>query len=258
MVFFKDLSRYFRYATYSAVSELKAQVAGSYLGWLWWILDPLCLMLVYSFVVIVVFKANIENFPLFVFIGLTAWNFFGATAESSIGIINSYSAVTKKTYIPKCILVLMTEFVNLIKMFIGIVICLVAILILRIPITINILSMIPILIVYFIFTFGVGVVFAHMGAFISDLSHVISIIMRFLFYLSAVFYSLENLPVGLLSVYNMICPTGFIIVQFRNVMMNGIEANYTRLLYWLIIALLLTVLGLIVMYRKEKDYMKVG
>lgn len=256
-MFIRDLKRYSKYATYSAVSELKSQVAGSYLGWMWWVLDPLLFMLVYTFVAAYIFGCEVDNFPLFVFLGLTVWNFFGSTVEGCVGIINSYSAVTKKAYIPKFILVLMKQFENLIKMLISVGISLVTIIVLQIPVTLNLLACIPILLVYFVLSFGVGTICAYLGVFVSDLSHVISIFMRFLFYLSAVFYPLDRFGEGLLNIYNMICPTGFIIVQFRNVMMYGFGADYFRLFYWLIIGLMLSVVGVSLLYRGEKDFMKV-
>ncbi len=256
-MFIRDLKRYYKYALYSASSELKSQVAGSYLGWMWWILDPLLFMLVYTFVAMYVFKYQVDNFPLFVFLGITVWNFFGTTVESCVGIINSYSAVTKKAYIPKFILVLMRQFENMIKMFISLGICIITIIVLGIPVTFNIVMIIPILIVYFILIFGVGSLFACIGVFVSDLSHVLTVMMRFLFYLSGVFYSVDRFSEGLLNVYNMICPTGFIITQFRNVMMYGTGVDYVLLLYWLAIGLILSFIGVKILYRGEKDFMKV-
>ena len=70
--FFHNLYRYKDYAVYSAVASLKAEVNGSFLNWLWWILDPLLLMLVYSFVALIVFGKGEPFFPIFVFIGLNA------------------------------------------------------------------------------------------------------------------------------------------------------------------------------------------
>lgn len=256
-MFIRDLKRYYKYALYSASSELKSQVAGSYLGWMWWILDPLLFMLVYTFVAMYVFKYQVDNFPLFVFLGITVWNFFGTTVESCVGIINSYSAVTKKAYIPKFILVLMRQCENMIKMFISLGICIITIIVLGIPVTFNIVMIIPILIVYFILIFGVGSLFACIGVFVSDLSHVLTVMMRFLFYLSGVFYSVDRFSEGLLNVYNMICPTGFIITQFRNVMMYGTGVDYVLLLYWLAIGLILSFIGVKILYRGEKDFMKV-
>ena len=64
----RDLKKYRWYLLYSAKSELRAEVAGSYLNWLWWILDPLLFMLVYTFVVRVVFTSREQYFAAFVLV----------------------------------------------------------------------------------------------------------------------------------------------------------------------------------------------
>ena len=56
--FINDIKRYYKYSIYSAKAELKSEVAGSYLGWLWWFLEPLCFMFVYAFLVLAVFKTS--------------------------------------------------------------------------------------------------------------------------------------------------------------------------------------------------------
>ena len=43
-----DMKKYWKYAVYSSKAQLKSEIANSYLNWLWWILDPLCFMLMYS------------------------------------------------------------------------------------------------------------------------------------------------------------------------------------------------------------------
>ena len=57
-----DLKKYWEYITFAATSELKSEVAGSFLGWIWWILDPLFFMFVYTFVVRFVFAHIKINF----------------------------------------------------------------------------------------------------------------------------------------------------------------------------------------------------
>jgi hypothetical protein len=56
--FFKDIKKFFNYTVFSSKAELKSEVAGSFLSWLWWILDPFFFMLVYSFIAILVFKSG--------------------------------------------------------------------------------------------------------------------------------------------------------------------------------------------------------
>ena len=71
-----DMKKYWKYAIYSSKAQLKAEVANSYLNWLWWVLDPLCFMLIYVFMFGYVFKSKEQYFAIFVFVGITLWNFF--------------------------------------------------------------------------------------------------------------------------------------------------------------------------------------
>jgi ABC-type polysaccharide/polyol phosphate export permease len=67
--------------------ELKARYRGSALGYLWSLLNPLLLLAVYSIVFTIVFSprgADIHPYPLFLFGGILAWNFFsGALLDAS-------------------------------------------------------------------------------------------------------------------------------------------------------------------------------
>lgn len=69
------MKKYWKYAIYSSKAQLKSEIANSYLNWLWWILDPLCFMLIYVFMFGYVFKSKQQYFAIFVFIGITSGTF---------------------------------------------------------------------------------------------------------------------------------------------------------------------------------------
>ena len=46
--FINDVKKYYNYTIYSAKSELKSEVSNSYLNWIWWVLEPLCFMMIYA------------------------------------------------------------------------------------------------------------------------------------------------------------------------------------------------------------------
>ena len=48
--FIKDMKKFYKYIGFSAKSSLKSEVAGSYLGWLWWVLEPVLFTIVYWFI----------------------------------------------------------------------------------------------------------------------------------------------------------------------------------------------------------------
>ena len=83
MRFFKELKQYWGFAVYSAKCDLKAEVANSYLNWLWWILEPFCTMIIYALVFGVAFKTDVAYFPIFILIGIMMWDFFNRLVMTS-------------------------------------------------------------------------------------------------------------------------------------------------------------------------------
>mgnify|MGYP000738924884 CR=1 FL=1 len=102
--FLKDTKKYYKYAIYSAKSKLQSEVASSYLNWLWWVLDPICFMLIYTLIFGVVFNAKEQYFTVFIFIGLTMWDFFNKSLLQSVKVIKANKPIVSKVYIPKFIL----------------------------------------------------------------------------------------------------------------------------------------------------------
>ena len=118
--FLKDLKRYKSYIMYTAWAELKVEIVNSYLGWLWLILEPLAFMLIYMFIAEYVFGSKVEFFPIFVFIGLTIWNFFNKMVVTSVRLISANKETITKVYLPKFVLLLIKLMVNIFKMIISI------------------------------------------------------------------------------------------------------------------------------------------
>ena len=69
-----DVQKYFEYAIRSARADLRSEVANAYLDWLWWLIEPFCMMLIYALIFGVVFKASEPYFPVFIFSGLAMSN----------------------------------------------------------------------------------------------------------------------------------------------------------------------------------------
>ena len=185
--FLKDTKKYYKYAIYSAKSKLQSEVASSYLNWLWWVLDPICFMLIYTLIFGVVFNAKEQYFTVFIFIGLTMWDFFNKTLQQSVKIVKNNKSIVAKVYLPKYILVMVRMFVNGFKMLISFGIVIIMMVIYRVPVSFNILYMIPIMLTLFLFTFGCSTIVAHFGVFVQDLSNVINIVLRLLFILPVFF-----------------------------------------------------------------------
>lgn len=257
--FVNNLKKYFRYSTYAAGSDLRSEVANSYLNWLWWILDPLCFMLIYTFIMTVVFDNKSEPYlPVFVMIGITIWNFFSMMIQGSVTLVNRNRSVVTKVYIPKYILTLSKSFTYLIKMFISFGLVVISMIIYRVPVSWNVLYFIPIVIVLYVVTFGMSLIIMHFGIFVEDLNNIVKIVLKLVFYLSGVFYNIEariKPPYNhLLVKFN---PVAFAMSSMRKAFLEQKAPSLKWLAAWFVMGLILCIIGISIIHKYENSYAKV-
>ncbi len=258
--FFSDIRKYYNYEVRSAKSQLKAEVAGSYLNWIWWILTPLFEMVIYYIVFGYIFKSKEPNFIAFIFVGLTLWGFFNKTVKQSVNLIKRNKAIVKKVYVPKHVLLISNMMVNGFKMMISGVLLVIMLILIRVDLTFYMFAAIPILVVLFVFTLGVSLNMMHYGVIVEDLSNIMDLVLRLWFFLSGIFYSLES-KLGeshpeiadLLTNWN---PMALLLHDMRNVLVYGEAPNWIGLLIWGVVGLLLTVIGVKTIYKYENEYVK--
>ena len=256
--FITDIKKYYGYAVYSARCDLKSEVSGSYLNWLWWILDPLFFMLVYMFIALVVFGRGEEYFPIFVFSGLTIWMFFSKNVSGSVKLIKSNKSTVTRIYVPKFILVLQQMFVNLFKMGMSFVIIAIMLILFRVPQGWMLISLVPIMLSYFIVTFGICALIMHMGVFAADLSNIVTILLRLMMYMSGIFYSVsDRVPAPYNTLMLTFNPTAFFMHSIRQVLLYQTWPDWFILLGWTFAGVLISSVALNLIYKYENSYAKV-
>ena len=256
--FYHDVRSYTRYAVWSARADLRAEVSNAYLDWLWWLIEPLCMMLIYTFIFGYVFGSSEPNFSVFVFIGLIMWNFFSRNISYSVNAISLNLPIITRVYLPKYMLLATQILVNGFKLMVSYGITFVMILLFRIPLTVHILWAVPLLFLLFLFTFAVGTFLMHYGVYVKDLSHVVGIVLNMMMYLSGVFYSMNRLPApfdGLLGTFN---PMAFLMSAMRDALLYGTMPDWGVYFGWLCASLIIAAVGLYTIYYNENAYAKIS
>ena len=258
--FFTNIKKHNKYAVYQAKAELKSEIANSYLSWIWWILDPLFFMLIYTFVVVVVFGNDKPGFPVFVFLGLTAWDLFNKIVSGSVKTVKNNIGIVQKVYIPKYIFLLSKSFVFLFKFMISLALVFILMLVFKVDYTWHMLNLPLVLITLYTVAFGMGTILLHFGVFVEDLANVIGIVFRFLFYFSGIFYDIgEKIKIEPYSSIMLYCnPIAFLIHQFRLIFYYGESPDYLILLAWFVVGVLLSVIGVSLIHKYEDGYAKIA
>ena len=255
--FLSDTKKYLAYSGISAKAQLKAEVANSYLNWIWWVLEPVCFTFIYYLVFGIFFNLNEEYMISFIVIGVSLWDFFSRMMKNSVNIIRSNKSIISKVYLPKHILILVRLCVNGFKMLITLAIGIVTLIILQVEISWRVILAVPILAVFLIFNFGLSCILLHFGVYVADLNHIVEIVLRMVFYLTGVFYSVPKKipePFGLYAVN--INPVAYCVDALRKVLLYKETPNLWILLVWLILSLLLSAVGVRIVYKNENSYVK--
>lgn len=256
--FIADVKQYMYYCVYSAKTDLKAEVANSYLNWIWWVLEPLCSMLVYYFVFSNILKNTTEYFLLFIYSAILMWNFFNRIITYSIKLVRTNKEIVSKVYVPKYILLISNMFLNGIKLAISLLILIIMMILYKVPLTLNTLYIIPSYIIIILFTFGCGTILLHFGVFVDDLSYAVTILLNFLMFVSGIFYDVETaIPAPLNEILLKYNPIAMLISCMRNALLYNQAPDVILLVTWGCISIFLCIIGVKVIYKYENSYVKV-
>jgi homopolymeric O-antigen transport system permease protein len=193
---FHSLARLLRYRglIQSLVArELKARYRGSVLGFFWSFINPLLLLLVYSFVFTVVMPSahdkRIEPYTLFMFCGILPWTWFSSSLNESAGVLIAGGNLIKKVLFPAEILPIVTVLANMIHFFFGLVILAGFLIYNGRPQTAGELALFPVVVlVQLIFTLGCALILSALTVHFRDIRDILSNLLTFWFFATPIIY----------------------------------------------------------------------
>ena len=129
-----NLVRYRGLISSLVARELKARYRGSVLGFAWSFINPLLLLLIYSFVFTTILPnetPEIRPFAVFMFCGLLPWNWFATSLTDAAGSLIAGGNLIKKVLFPAEVLPLVSVLANMVHFFLGLPILIVFLLVSR-------------------------------------------------------------------------------------------------------------------------------
>ena len=182
-----------RYLLRNLVSrDLKVRYKDSLLGILWSLINPLLIMGVFTVVFSKFFSRELPAYPIFVLVGIMPWNFFNSSVMGGAQSIVGNSTLVKKVYFPRILLPTAIILSNLVSFFIFLIVLVVFLYLFGIGITRHAIWVPLIAISQILFTLGLVYFLAAAQVFYRDISQALDVIMLALFFITPVFYSLEE------------------------------------------------------------------
>jgi len=209
--------------------EVIGRYRGSVMGLFWSFFNPVLMLVVYTFVFSVVFKArwaggtdSRSEFALVLFAGLMVYNLFSECINRSPGLVLGNMNYVKKVVFPLEILPVVAigsaTFHLLISLFVWLIFYL---LLFGIP-QISVLLLPIVLMPFFLLILGFSWFLASLGVYLRDVSQIVGVLTTALMFLSPIFYPMTALPEEY-HIFLQFNPLTFIIEQARDVMIGEEE-----------------------------------
>lgn len=251
--YYNNFKKYRYLLTLLVRKDIKKKYKDSFLGILWSLLNPLLIMIILTIVFSTLFKFNIENFPVYLLTGRLLFEFFSTSTTSSMGSIISSVNLIKKVYIPKYIITLSKVISGFIFFLISLIDLVLIMIATGADITINIIYAPLYLILFFLFSSGMGLMLATIAVFFRDMQHLYSVFTTGLMYASAIFYPAEIIPdkYQFVLIYN---PVYYFIKGFRDAVYYGNPLDSNNLIISIIIAITSMIIGIIIFERNQDKF----
>jgi lipopolysaccharide transport system permease protein len=195
---FRQLLRHRALIESLVARELKARYRGSALGLLWSFLNPLLLLLIYTFVFSVVMpggrSGQVEHFPLFLFCGILPWTWFSSSLLESANVFVAGGGLLKKVLFPAEVLPIVTVLAGLVHFCLGLPILVAFILYYRVPITLD-LAWLPLIVAdQLLLTIGLALIVSALTVHFRDLRDLLGNLLTLAFFATPIVYPLSQAP----------------------------------------------------------------
>lgn len=243
--------------------EIKSENRDSNLGALWNVLNPLIYIATYWFV----FGAGIRNnkpvdgvpFLHWMLSGLIVWFFMSNCIRKSTNSISSKLNILEKMKFPISILPATVIISQLYQHVIMLVLTYLFIILQGYTPSIYNIQIIYYLLCSIIFCISFGLVFSVLSIIIKDIKKIIPAVLRLLFYVTPILWTVENLPLWIQNIMKW-NPIYYIVVGYRSSLFGEPQFYLdvpSTIVFW-IITICLFVSGCILMYKYRNKFVDLG
>jgi len=191
------------------------------LGLIYSFLYPLVMMALLYIVFEYQFAASIENFAVYLIIGLTHLaHFSNATASSIYALPNSRPLVVNSVF-PAEVLILSKVLADTLELVISLLLCLLIAHLAGVKLHASVLWLPVIVLMQTLLVMWVSLILAAMCAFIADIGHIYQLFLRMLIFITPVFYSLSLLGDSLARKLALANPLTHLMMFSRTVILKG-------------------------------------
>jgi lipopolysaccharide transport system permease protein len=244
----QQLGRYRALIQSLVARELKARYRGSVLGFFWSFVNPLLLLLTYTFVFTVAMPgaraSGIEPYGVFLFCGILPWTWFSSSLLEASNVLIAGANLIKKVVFPAEVLPIVTVLAGLVHFALGLPILAAFLLYYRTPIAPLDLVWLPLIVaIQLLLTVGLALLVSALSVHFRDVRDLLQNLLVVWFFATPIIYPLWNAPARWRGVLE-INPFTHIAVSYQEVLFRpGPFVGWPRLLAVGVVSLVIFLFG---------------
>jgi lipopolysaccharide transport system permease protein len=177
------------------IKDLKLKYRGSVFGFLWSMVNPLLMIIVYTVAFTYILRVPSEGYAFRLILGVLSWTFFANAATMSTGAIVDNAGLLKSVFFPRAILPIASVLFNFAQYALTMAVFLpVMFLWYRVPLSAPMMLFPVFLALQVLFTIGIALMLATSTAFFRDVRHLIEVGLSVMFWTTPIVYELRQVP----------------------------------------------------------------
>lgn len=237
--------------------DLQIRYAGTWLGYLWTLLDPLAMSAIYWFVFSYIVGAKSlgeQPYILFLLTGILSWTWFNGAVTDSARSLVVESKMVRSIAIPRFLWVIKSIGAKGAEFLFALPILILITIIFQANVSINLIYIPLAFAVQFLLLSGIGLILAPLTVLARDTTNVLRILLRMMFYLTPIIYGLSDIPENLRTIAYLNPMTG-IISMYRAGFWE--DPNLiTPVVFSIIISLAVFIVGVVFFKKVERSVLK--
>ena len=251
----RKFARYRDIVLYRTVAGIKSEARQNYLGYLWFLLEPVLSTAVLYLAFTKISGLRGPDYIAFLLTGLIAWQWFESSIMVASGSLREKYATLLQFNLPKFIFPAVAVLINTWKFAVSYLVILVALPLLGFFPGVNYLALPLLMLLQLALILGVAVAVALLVALSNDLRLVTGTVLRLQFFMSGIFFDSSKVPDALRAAFYA-NPMAVLIESYRDVVLHNRPPDAAHLLMVVGLTALWLAIAAVLHHRLDKRIVK--
>jgi len=235
-----------------SLHRIKVRYKQSVLGILWAFLQPISMMLVFTFIFSLIARMPSDGIPyaIFAFTALLPWNYFSTSVSNGTSSLVKDAQFVTKVYFPREILPITYIVAALFDFAIALILLAGLMIYYQVALTANVLYVLPIFLVLTCFALAISFIFSATQVRFRDIGMAVPLLLQLWLFATPVIYPLSAVPARWRWLYELNPMVG-IIESFRQIVLKGEPPDMRSLMFSAVISVILLFISYLYFKRVE-------